>query len=181
MKSFNQLAQRPSAVPVSAEDISEMHAGRLLLLLRLCGTSNRIEGLTKLAKLDFFVRYPAFLKRAAETLNKEVTTSSTNVESAMVRHHYGPWDKRYYALLPFLESRELITVVKVGATYDFSLTPQGEEIANRMAKHSAFSGLVDHMKDVKKLFGGWKGARLKTFIYQLFKDEVTNRELGETI
>jgi hypothetical protein len=75
----------------------------------------------------------------------------------------------------------LITVVKIGATYEFALTPQGEALANRMAKHAAFSSLVTQMKDVKKLFGGWKGARLKTFIYRLFKDEVTDKELGDTI
>ncbi len=55
----------PAGLPLTADQITEFHAARLMLLLHLCGVKNRIEGLTKLAKLDFFVRYPAFFLRAA--------------------------------------------------------------------------------------------------------------------
>ncbi len=30
----------------------------------------------------------------------------------MIRHHYGPWDKRYYHILAYLESKQLIQIVK---------------------------------------------------------------------
>jgi hypothetical protein len=48
------------------------HAGRLLLLISLCGKPRNmkseilpgIEGRTLLAKLDFFLRYPSYLRRA---------------------------------------------------------------------------------------------------------------------
>ena len=60
MKSAKQIAKVPAGVQLRADDIVEFHAARLLLLFDLCGTSGRIDSLTKMAKLDFFVRYPDF-------------------------------------------------------------------------------------------------------------------------
>ncbi len=64
MKSLNRIGQCPVSLPLSADDILEFHAARLLLLLSVCGVSGRIDGLTKMAKLDFFARYPAFFETA---------------------------------------------------------------------------------------------------------------------
>ena len=58
MKSIKQIGFAPVSLPLSADNIVEFHAARILLLISLCGTGNRIDGLTKMAKLDFFVRYP---------------------------------------------------------------------------------------------------------------------------
>jgi hypothetical protein len=60
MKSLHHLGNQSLGLPLSADSVVEFHAARLLLLLNLCGTAGRIDGLTKLAKLDFFVRYPDF-------------------------------------------------------------------------------------------------------------------------
>lgn len=89
---------------LAADDIVEFHAARLLLLLSVCGVSGRIDGLTKMAKLDFFARYPHFFevaRAAAGPLHAldapSRTESDEAVEAAMVRHHYGPLGQ---ALLP---------------------------------------------------------------------------------
>ena len=60
MKSINHIGFAPVSLPLSADNIVEFHAARILLLISVCGTGNRIDGLTKMAKLDFFVRYPDF-------------------------------------------------------------------------------------------------------------------------
>lgn len=89
--SLNALGSYPAGRPLNADQITEFHAARILLLLYLCGKRNRIEGLTKLAKLDFFVRYPDFYQRAKAHVEKEAPVMTTGeVDSAMVRHHYGP-------------------------------------------------------------------------------------------
>jgi hypothetical protein len=56
-----------------------------------------------MAKMDFFARYPDFfsvasaaLKEGADGTEHKDRSASHSVESAMIRHHYGPWDKRYY-------------------------------------------------------------------------------------
>jgi len=56
---------QPISLPLAADDILEFHAARLLLLLEICGTAGRIDGLTKMAKLDFFKRYLDFLAALA--------------------------------------------------------------------------------------------------------------------
>src|SRR5882724_10216585 len=111
LKSLNRLGTRSAGLPLPADDIVEFHAARLILLINLCGTANRINGLTKMAKLDFFARYPDFFDAARGQSDGSVETPSP-VEAAMVRDHYGPWDKRYYHILAHLEAKRLITVTK---------------------------------------------------------------------
>lgn len=181
MKSIRALGRIPRSLPLSADDVTELHAARLLLLLHHCGSGEMIGGLTKLAKLDFFVRYPVFFERAARYLGKTISSESDQAESPMVRHHYGPWDKRYYQVLAFLEARGLITVQKQGSTYDFTLTELGQEKAKTLTKSDSFASLVEQMRAVKKFFGRKSGTQLKNLVYEVFDEEVKQRRLGELI
>ena len=42
MKSVKNLGSQPASIPVLADDVLELHAARILLLIRLCGTAGRI-------------------------------------------------------------------------------------------------------------------------------------------
>jgi hypothetical protein len=187
MKSINRLAAQPASLPLAADDILEFHAARLLLLMQICGTAGRIDGLTKMAKLDFFTRYPDFfaVARAAESDVGPIPPSSEGagetVESSMVRHHYGPWDKRYYHVLAHLEAKQLITVIKDGKSYKITLTPLGKERANALAALPSFATLVDRLKQVREVFGKKTGTYLKNLIYRLFDREVGRRKMGKVI
>lgn len=180
MKSIRRIATTPVSLPLAADDVLEFHAARILLLVSLCGTAGRIDGLTKMAKLDFFVRYPDFFA-AAKTDSEQAPAASTVVEFAMVRHHYGPWDKRYYHVLSYLESKRLIEIAKDKKSYLITLTPEGKTKASTLAGKPSFSSLVERMKAVKKEFGSRSGNTLKKLIYQLFEDEVGKKPLGEVI
>ena len=182
MNATTALDRYPAGLPLTADQITEFHAARILLLLHLCGVKNRIVGLTKLAKLDFFVRYPDFFQRAARHLEKQaVQTAVDTVESTMVRHHYGPWDARYYQILAFLEGRELIAVVRDEKTFIFSLTEAGFGLAKRLTGEPAYQDLCTHMKAVKKFLGNKSGEVLKTLVYELFDEEVAKLPLGQVI
>ena len=182
MKATNSLDRYPAGLPLTADQITEFHAARILLLVYLCGVKNRIVGLTKLAKLDFFVRYPEFFERAAKHLEQEADQPVvTAVESAMIRHHYGPWDARYYQLLAFLEGRELLAVERNEKTFIFSLTEPGLVLAKRLAVEPVYQDLCTHMKAVKKLFGNKSGDVLKNLVYELFDEEVAKLPLGRVI
>jgi hypothetical protein len=172
-----------TARPLVADDILEFHAARLLLLLRHCGTKNRIEGLTKLAKLDFFVRYPAFFKRvaSADTEATRGVEESTPPESAMVRHHYGPWDHRYYQVLAFLEACSLVSISTGGHGYVVGLTSTGIDMANGLTGDDPFRSVVDHMKQVKARLGRRSGSSLKRMVYRQFDKEVAALHLGAVI
>lgn len=181
MKSFESVWRVSTSLPLVADDITELHAARLLLLLKHCGQEGSINGLTKLAKLDFFVRYPEFFNRLSEHLNKKARSPSNEIESPMVRHHYGPWDKRYYQVLAFLESRGLINVKKRGTAYEFFLTPLGDTRATTLSQNEAFSMLVQQIDAVRKVLGRKHGTELKNLIYNVFDAEVKNKKLGEII
>jgi hypothetical protein len=189
MKSLNRIGTVPAGVPLAADDVVEFHAARLLLLLSLCGVSGHIDGLTKLAKLDFFARYPDFFAAAKAATESQVEktktvltpTSGEAVEAAMVRHHYGPWDKRYYHVLAHLEARGLISVSKEGRAYRIMLTNPGRERAKLLTERPSFQPLVVRMRELKKVFGGKTGTSLKNLVYQLFDEEVGQRPLGQVI
>jgi hypothetical protein len=182
MHSFRNLHSYPAGHPLSAEDVVEFHAARLLLLLLLCGKDGEIDGLTKLAKLDFFARYPTFFARACAHLRRPIPSIESGIEAEMVRHHYGPWDHRYYHVLAYLEGSGLLRVGRSGASgYRFTLTELGQEAASRLSAKEAFATLADHMRNVKAVLGDRKGDTLKKLIYELFSKEVAERPLGEAI
>ena len=88
----------------SLEQDDSLHLARLMLILRSLAADSPetpLAGLTKLAKLDFLLRYPVFLERALQARHANATNVKTedyerlSVESAMVRYRFGPWDERY--------------------------------------------------------------------------------------
>jgi hypothetical protein len=187
MKSVANLGNQPAGEPLLADEILELHAARLVLLIAICGVKKRetgltrLDGLTKLAKLDFLTRYPEFYEKLARHLGVQSKASLHDIESSMVRFHYGPWDDRYYHILGYLESRGLLIVDKDGATFRFGLTSSGSEIANRLSQEEAFADLTTHIKQVKALVGKFTGTKLKETIYDVFGAEVVDRKLGESI
>jgi hypothetical protein len=181
MRSFKQLARRSLGRPVLADDIVEFHAARLLLLID-SASQHRIEGLTKLAKLDFFVRYPAFFKQASEAIGNRVQTVERDAaESTMIRFHYGPWDPRYYQVIPFLEARCLIKVDEEGRAISFASTDKGSEMSTILRNESEYAELREQIDAVLKAFGRRTGNQLKQLIYEVFKPEVADRKMGERI
>ncbi len=181
MRSLRNLATFPAGRALVADEVLEFHAARLLLLHHVCGTRNRIDGLTKLAKLDFFARYPAFYAAACAARSKPAPPITEGLEAAMVRHHYGPWDKRYYHVLSFLEGAGLVTVTTVGRGYRFELTTEGVARARLLAQSEAYLPLVPQLRHLKESFGKASGDSLKRLIYAVFDAEVAARRLGDII
>lgn len=182
MRSLRNHAARPSAAPLVADEVLEFHAGRLVLLIATCGgAAGAINGLTKMAKLDFFVRYPDFFDVVRHGRDQRQPRRGQAVEAAMVRHHYGPWDKRYYHVLAFLEARGLITVKKSAKSYRVALTRPGKVAAGRLAHAPAFAALHRTMQEVDESLGDKNGNELKNLIYATFRDEVGRRPMGSMI
>jgi hypothetical protein len=181
MKSAKNIGEIPASVQLRADDVLEFHAARLLLVFAVCGTAGRIDSLTKLAKLDFFVRYPDFFIQVCQQLGVASAAQAGATESAMVRHHYGPWDQRYYQLLAYLEGRGLIEARSKGKAFDLMLTKAGRAAANTLKKDEAFEPLCEHMRNVKKVLGRKSGSAIKNLIYRTFDEEIARRPLGESI
>lgn len=151
---------------VRSDENLAYHAARLLLLIALCGKPRSggtvrqpgIQGRTLLAKLDFFLRYPAYLKRAASILGVRLSDEALglapdseihSVESRMVRYLYGPWDHIYYPALAYLIGKRLATVAIQHGTEVFYLTREGKEASDRLIE------IPSRSRAIYGIMGAW--------------------------
>lgn len=161
----------------------DLHSARLLLLLAEFAQGEKghpIEGLTKLAKLDFLLRYPILLERALEAKHRSTMEvkledhERTSVESRMVRYRFGPWDHRYREFLNILVGKGLATIHEEGRTFVISITDDGKLSAERLAANGAFEPYVRRAKLLRRNFD-LQATTLMRFIYETFPEVVSLR------
>ena len=162
---------------------TELHLARLLLLLDVFGEDAQhpsVDGLTKLAKLDFLLRYPVMLERALEAKRQSTRAVALeeherqSVESAMVRYRFGPWDHRYREFLNVLVAKGLATVAVDGRKVTITATPAGREVAGRLAGNALFSPYVERARLLKRHFD-MTATNLMRFIYDTFPEVISLR------
>jgi len=178
----------PAHRPLEADALAEFHAARLLLLMLTCGEgqARRINGRTKLVKLDFFLRYPRFLEMAQRQLAlagrsfQVYEADGAETEAPMIRYRYGPWDPRYRDVVAFLESRGLVRAVGT-RTEALSMTASGKQVAAEVAADPRFEPLVRRAEILAGTLAEWTGTQLKDFIYATFPREVSALELRRRI
>lgn len=157
---------------------TDLHLARLLVLLHAFSQGRDggpIEGLTKLAKLDFLIRYPAMLQRALEVRGR--STSEVNleeheqlsVESQMVRYRFGPWDHRYREFLNILVAKGLATVSVEGRKVVISTTQAGDQIAERLSLTGEFRPHAQRARVLKRHLD-LSATHLMNFIYDTFPE-----------
>jgi len=165
------------------DDNIPCHATRLLLLIRFAGRPKgkpKIEGRTKLVKLDFFVRYPRFLEKAVHIFSADehlqklqhVLGKGPTVESHMIRYKYGPWDKRYYMVLAYLSGKALVDIQPKGGGDIYSLTETGYWLTDDLFRLPELESIVISCQIVGDLFGNRPGGWLKDFIYRQYPEVV---------
>ena len=174
----------------ATERDDDFHIARLLLLLAGHAgsrTKNKpMEGLTKLAKLDFLLRYPNCLERAlvaSQVSPSEADVSAferTTIESKMIRFRYGPWDHRYRRWVALMAARNLVDVGVAGRTVQIWLTPVGHDVVEMLTADAALSTTAKRATIVAKWFGSKSGSGLKGFVYDTFP-ELSNMKWGEEI
>ena len=160
----------------------ELHSARLLLLLNAFAAEDggAVEGLTKLAKLDFLLRYPVMLDRALKAKGRTVREvqledhEKHSVESEMVRYRFGPWDHRYREFLNILIARGLVSITVEGRTVVITPTEQGRTIAERFAADPLFEPYARRSKLLKRHFD-MTATNLMRFMYDTFPEVVTLR------
>ena len=140
-----------SDIVTSLDGDEQIHLGQLLVLLDAFdrGEAGRpaIEGITKLAKLDFLLRYPTYFEKAMLVRNvnpKRIPIEDyerKTVEAQMVRYRFGPWDHRYRRFLNILAAKQLVRIETSGRTILLSLTDKGKHQASRLAEDAAYRPL----------------------------------------
>ena len=126
--------------------------GRLLLLIDAFSTRSRsLEGRTKLAKLDFLLRYPDYLRRGliargADANVPDSIRESLNIENRMVRYRYGPWDPAYFALLGNLVGRGLVIPTQERSGVGYRTTELGSSLASELASTAAWHDVAERTR-----------------------------------
>lgn len=171
-----------------AENADDLHLARLLILLQAVdkGKGETVEGIMKLAKLDFLLRYPNCLERTlqARKINPVVAGvrdyERDTIETKMTRFRYGPWDDRYRRWIGLLVARGLVTTYVKGRTVHIQLQERGKEVAAQLSEKEEFADLALRSDLVAKAVGGLSATKLMEFIYETFP-EITDMKWGESI
>lgn len=156
---------------------SEGEARILLLISGFTTSSSSLEGRTKLAKLDFLLRYPKYMVRILEIRMRQrdysVPVSALmvrpeeviNIENQMVRYKFGPWDPSYFAILGRLVGKGLVIPVSAKRGVGYRVTSEGSKIAERLGATAEWSEDVKRIKLLKKHLN-LTGNSLKNMIYE---------------
>ena len=170
------------------EESDNLHLGRILILANTFAGEDgtgKIEGLTKLAKLDFLLRYPQYLEKAL--VARKASTKKLiiedherkSIESSMVRYRFGPWDFRYRKFLNILVAKGLVKVETKGKTIMISMTSSGSEVAENLSQQDAFKDISSRTHILKTNFD-IQATNLMRFIYDTFP-EIASLRYGEEI
>ncbi|MEU8023676.1 hypothetical protein AB0B88_15820 [Micromonospora haikouensis] len=165
------------------EDLA-YHQARVLLLVTATaaesGHNRKLDGLTKLAKLDFLLRYPALAAQVLDTLDgddprlhlsDDEKREPTAVEAPMTRYKYGPWDDRYYAIIGALVGRGLLRYTR-GRQGSVALVPTvaGRTLVDQMARTHEWAEIAERSQAIAQASTGLTGNALKDLIYQRLAD-----------
>ena len=161
----------------------ELHAARLLVLLDAFvedDQSGAIEGPTKLAKLDFLLRYPVMLERALKAKGRSTREVQLedherhSVESEMERYRFGPWDHRYREFLNILVAKGLASISIEGRKVVIAATNIGRDRARQLSGDDLFVQYARRAKLLKTHFD-LTATNLMRFIYDTFPEIVSLR------
>jgi hypothetical protein len=162
---------------------AESEARLLLLISAFSVGEGLLEGRTKLAKLDFLLRYPSFLRKALEIrgarkIAREMEAPPT-IEGRMVKYRYGPWDPSYYALLGRLVGKKLIVAVPFTRGTGYRATAAGFRAVSRLEEVSEWKEIAERARLLKSRFD-LQGSSLTRFLYEHFP-EIRSASWGEAL
>jgi hypothetical protein len=173
-----------------AERADEIHLARLLFLLDSAPVkqgAKAVDGIMKLAKLDFLLRYPNCFERVLQERKVAASTvhiheyERASIEAKMVRFRYGPWDSRYRRWIALLVARGLANTYLQGRTVRVLATAPGHQAAEDLAASAPeLAELAERSRLVQRAVGRMSATSLKEFIYETFP-EILDMRWGEEI
>jgi hypothetical protein len=161
----------------SPRDPFEYHVARVLILVAAFsrGSKGNLDGLTKLAKLDFLLRYPGYLERVLDEREKPLPAAlrpsaqeRLALESAMIRYKYGPWDSRYYPVIGRLIGQGLVEPVEGRGAVALRATDAGRKAVESLSQ-TGWEVVMGRASALKRGLD-LSGASLQRLIYKSFPD-----------
>ena len=155
----------------------------MILIEAFSRRSSVIEGRTKLAKLDFFLRYPVYFERALQIRRPHLLVSydlrEPDIESRMVRYRYGPWDPAYFALLGRLIGKGLVQPAPFSRGIGYRATDSGRAFASALRAEPIWIETAERADMLRRHFN-LSGTTLTKFVYEHFPD-VTRAFWGQPL
>ncbi|WP_320457941.1 ABC-three component system middle component 4 [Stenotrophomonas sp. CFBP8994] len=165
------------------DDSPSLNEARILILIAAFQNDEEgssVEGITKLAKLDFLLRYPVMLEKALLSKGRSIRDLQLqeherySVESEMVRYRFGPWDHRYKEYLNVLTSKGLVAISIEGRKVVISVTKDGKRVAQMLASNKDLEILSQRANILKRNFD-LTATNLMKFIYETFPEIISLR------
>lgn len=164
-------------IVASLDENEELHLARILILLNSFMKDDKaaVEGITKLAKLDFLLRYPSYFEKAMieRGLSPERLAISkqerNTIEASMVRYRFGPWDHRYRRFLNTLAAKGMVTISISGRKISIDLTDEGIALATNISSQPEFHQLK-HRTEILSKHLDIGATKLMHFIYEIFPE-----------
>jgi hypothetical protein len=175
-------------VAAAVENSDEFNEARLLILLKAAAGKDEVpkplEGIMKLAKMDFLLRYPNVLVRALKVIGESKRSAREaadaipeqdrdTIEARMIRFRFGPWDPRYRRWLSILVAKQLAVVYREGRTVKIQISKQGLALAEELITTEAFKPLAERAKIVNSAVGGMPSTKITAFIYKIAPELIT--------
>lgn len=139
------------------DEQDELHIIRVLILVyTLIGSKNdktTIE-LTKLAKMDFLLRYPSALDSALTSLNKNKNLNITeaeknNIETNILSFRFSPWSSDFRRLMVLLNAKSLLRWERREKSLDIYKTPIGLKLYQELLNFDEFKSMIQQAKAIK--------------------------------
>lgn len=139
------------------DERDDLHLIRILILIyTLIGKKSEkttIE-LTKLAKLDFLLRYPSALETTLNNLNKKKDISITeaeknNIETNILSFRFSPWSSDFRRLMVLLNAKILIRWERRERYLDIHQTPEGLLLYQEILEYDEFKSMIQQSKAIK--------------------------------
>lgn len=158
---------------------------RMLILIYTFAGKNgtgKIEGISKLAILDFLLRYPVALDKMLE--NQELKGNKTinhkrfqlqsyevnSIDAKMMKFNFAPWDFKYRRIVSILKAKDLIQVNLDGKKTVLRIKSNGIDTAKKIQDLKDYEYLVVRCKIIKSVFGSWSQKKLIDMIYIIFPE-----------
>ena len=168
-------------------DLNTQLARLMILIDDLCGVQHnkKIDGINKLAKLDFLLKSPSYLKKGLTKLRTNITINIESfeldsIESKTNLYRYIPWDENYRKILNIIIARDLVNISFEKDDYFIQISHKGILIAEELKQDRYFKEFVNRSKIISTHFGSYSEGFLNSFFEKYFPEigsfKISNNE-----
>jgi hypothetical protein len=156
----------------------------LILLDTFAGRkkNGKVQGITKLAILDFLLKYPAALDKVLEKQEREGNKAINkkrvilqsyeinSIDARMMKFNFAPWDLKYRRIVSILKAKDLIQIDIEGKKIVLGISNKGIDISRKLSDFNNYEYMAVRSRIIKTVFGNWSQRKLIDMMYLTFPE-----------